>query len=222
VSPVRKKKSFQRSALEFGLPILVGTLVLAAANWAYFGNAPAPTQTGGLLVKASDLAASSSASTKSAAPVPIRKWLVTETYPDRRVEARIQEVLDKKVLGQITLTSPPQRSRTNEEIAQNVKLPPWLKRFEVSNLVMKPNVDNAKLFSIEGPAFFYIEYDGKSQRYVGRINATVHQSADAQMFSLTYQAQLGVFNQSAESTFAVARSEDGSFSAFVSGELELK
>jgi len=219
-SPIRKSRSLKQSVFEFGLPIIIGTSILASANWVYFAGSTAPAKSGLVLNPTAPREASSSSSKRGPA-APTQKWMVIDTYPDRRVEARIQEVLEKKILGLLNVTSPAQRSRSNEEIARGVKLPPWLKRFEAANLLFKSNDENPKKLMLEGPAFFYIEYEDKAQRFVGKITASALLSPDDKIISLNYEAQLGTFRESIESTLAVLRTEDGSLAAFVSGELEL-
>lgn len=175
--PIRRKKS--KLPFDILIPILVGCVVLGAANWLYFGPRLREEARSKLTSK---VVAPDNGSTKASASVsseaPIKKYSGEESTPERTTIASVEFVGEAPSELSLTVTTPQPRARTKEEIVQGVFPPPWLRRLEAENIRLALSSPDQATYEAKAPFLAYLEYKGNPLRITGILAIRVKRAAE--------------------------------------------
>lgn len=204
-APPARKTS--RLPLDIAIPIIVGSLILGAANLYYFSPTLGSSANIDALVASVSPADESEtpavANTATVTQVVFTAIARTELY---EIEVAVRSSEGKPTEARINITTPEPRTQTKEEIVNGIPRAPWLKRIIVSGL--NPRLVDGASYTAEGLAIAYVD-DNKNQiRVPGNATLTLNWS-DSPTAELSIVSKETPEDKNAD--FSFARASDGRF-----------
>lgn len=228
-----KAKSRNKYLLEILVPVLVGSSILAAANWYYFSP---PRETDDLdsagSWDANEMASGESANYSDSVPAAPQQLhgLRPGAFPsgtdvfeakdsdlNRELTAAFASKKAQLESATVLVTTLPPPPLTKEEIVAGKTNKAWLRKLQAVDIPFESGP--AGTFTGQGPVLAYIEYHGQQRRVIGSIAITAHFAAEQKTVAASLTIKSKDITVQPETPFRFEGQPNGSFSFYISASL---